>query len=312
MIFAELYEGQGLGNQLFVYVATRAIAKTLGQKFGIKHPERFKAPKLLNLDWGDPVPDDLEYSVHNEYLHGQNSLISNPETSLYLTDKRVFSLTGNIKLEGAYESEGYFYQYLENINDWVQVNEEYEHQDTCSDDLCILNFRGGVRNNSSFSPSRCYWDNAIKRMIEYNSNMKFIVITDDPDSAKQMFPEFECYHRNVETEKQNPTDSWVGMWDYVALKNCKNIICSTTTFACFPLWANKNLKMCISPKYNFCLNTSNGWWCRGSSIFSYVTYYMDRIGNLMTPKECREEWKQFYLENNIYTKEDLDNNYEWY
>lgn len=311
MIFTELYNGQGLGNQLFVYVATRAIAKKLGQKFGVKNYYNFKAPKLFDLDWGENVLDDLSYIIHNEYLHGQNSPISNHLTSLFLTDKSVFSLKGNVKLEGSFESEGYFHEYLDDIKEWLKVKEEYEHQDTIDDDLCILNFRGGVRNNSPMSPPRSYWDNAIRRMIEYNPSMKFIVVTDDVKSAKEMLPEFECYHHDIETQNQNPTDSWVGMWDYVALKNCKNIICSTTTFACFPLWTNKNLKMCISPKYNFCMNSSNGWWCRGSSIFSYVTYYMDRFGNLMRPEDCKKEWKEFYLNHNLFTKEDLDNNYEW-
>ena len=41
MIFTEIYKGQGLGNQLFVYVATRAIAKKLNQPFGIKNPQIF-------------------------------------------------------------------------------------------------------------------------------------------------------------------------------------------------------------------------------------------------------------------------------
>lgn len=311
MIFCEFYQGQGIGNQLFVYVSTRAIAKKLGQKFGIKNLQNFKAPKLFNLDFGEEVPKDLEYVVHNEYNHGKNSSISNVFTPLLLTDKSVFSLTGNVKLEGCYESEGYFHEYLDEIQDWLKVNPDYEHQDTADDDLCIINYRGGVRKYSEVSPPRSYWDNAIIRMIEYNPNMKFIVVTDDPVSAREMFPEFECYHIHVETENQNPTDSWVGMWDYVALKNCKNIICSTTTFACFPLWTNKNLKMCISPKYNFCLNSSNGYWCRGSSIFSYVTYYMDRQGNLTSTNECKKEWKEFYLKNNIYSQEDLQNNYEW-
>lgn len=314
MLFTEFYQGQGLGNQLFVYVATRSIAKKLGQPFGIKHPENFKAPKLFDLDWGEVIPNDLEYIVHNEYLHGQNAPINDPLKVLYLTDNSVFNYTnGNVKLEGCWQSEGYFHQDLDNLSDWLKVREEYEHNDTTADDLCIINVRigGDVNKDSHIIPTRAYWNNAIKRMVEFNSNMKFIVVADDPIAAKEILPEFECYHMNVETEKQSQTDSWVGMWDYVALKNCKHIICCTTTFASFPLWTNKNLKYCIAPKYNFCMNHSDGYWCRGSSIYSYVTYYMDNNGNMTSPDDCKKEWKEYYLKNNIYTKEELDNNYEW-
>ncbi len=315
MIFTELYKGQGLGNQLFVYVATRAIATKLGHKFGIKNPGTFKAPNLFNIDWGDPIPD--EYTIHNEYLHGSTSPLSTPQQILYLTDKSVFDLTGNVKLEGCYESEGYFHEYVDQFNDWLQINPEYEHNDTADDDLCVLNLRGGELRTSHVYPTRSYWDNGIKRMLEYNPNMKFIVVTDDVVAAKATLPEFECYHKDIETENQKAPfgspqgDSWVGNWDYVAIKNCKNIICSTTTFACFPLWTNKNLQKCISPKYNSCMNHSQGWWCRGSSIFNYVTDYMDSEGNLMSPKECKKEWRDFYLKNNIYSPQDLENNYEW-
>lgn len=311
IIFAELYEGQGLGNQLFSYVSTRAIANKLNKRFGVKHPEKFKAPKLFNLDWGDKIPDNLEYSVHNEYLHGANSIIADPQTPIYLTDNSVFNLKGNIKLEGCFISEGYFHNEIDNLHEWLKINEEYEHNDTNDDDLCIINLRGGDQRNSHVYPSRSYWDNGIARMIEFNPDMKFIVVTDDPDAAKEILPEFECYHRDLENDRKHPYDSLVGMWDYVALKNCKNIICCTTTFACFPLWTNKNLKRCISPKYNGCMNHSDGWWCRGSSIFSYVNYYMDKEGNLMTPDDCKKEWKEYYLKNNLFTKEELDNNYEW-
>ena len=315
MIFTEIYKGQGLGNQLFVYVSTRAIAKKLNQPFGIKNPQNFKAPNLFNLDWGGKIPED--YTIHQEYIHGLESPLSNPHQVITLTDKSVFNLTGNVKLEGCYISEAYFHESLNDLHDWIKVNPEYEHEDTSDDDLCILNVRGGEMRDTHVYAPRSYWDNAIQRMIEFNSNMKFIVITDDVAAAKDILPEFECYHRDVETQNQKAPlghpqgDSWVGNWDYVAIKNCKNIICSTTTFACFPLWTNRNLKKCIAPKYNTCMNHSDGWWCRGDNIFSYVTDYMDSSGNLMSPKECKIEWKEYYLKNNIYSQKDLENNYEF-
>ena len=107
MIFSELHPGQGLGNQLFVYVSTRAIAKKLGHDFAIKNSHNLKAPRLLDLDWGGDIPE--EYSVHNEYTHGLGSPLNTPQQNISLTDKSVFNVKGDTELVGMYLSEGYFH-----------------------------------------------------------------------------------------------------------------------------------------------------------------------------------------------------------
>ena len=43
MIGTEFLDGQGLGNQLFCYVSTRAIATDAGVEFGFVHPEKLGA-----------------------------------------------------------------------------------------------------------------------------------------------------------------------------------------------------------------------------------------------------------------------------
>ena len=134
--------------------------------------------------------------VSNCYLkkqsYGSKSPLSNPHQVLGLTDKSVFDLDGSVKLEGCYISEGYFHECLDELHDWLKVNQEYEHDDTSDDDLCILNLRGGEMRNTHVYAPRLYWDNAIQRMLEFNSNMKFIVVTDDMDAANDILPEFEC------------------------------------------------------------------------------------------------------------------------
>src|SRR5580698_3840869 len=55
MIVTELYNGQGLGNQLWCYVVTRVIALDKGYDFGIMSPEKFKAARFMKLDFGKPV-----------------------------------------------------------------------------------------------------------------------------------------------------------------------------------------------------------------------------------------------------------------
>lgn len=55
MILTEIYNGQGLGNQLACYVTTRVVAKDKGYDFGIKSPEKFKCLDFMDLDFGLPV-----------------------------------------------------------------------------------------------------------------------------------------------------------------------------------------------------------------------------------------------------------------
>lgn len=46
MIVIEFYEGQGLGNQLWVYCSARSIASRLGVPFILKNHQRFKAKEF--------------------------------------------------------------------------------------------------------------------------------------------------------------------------------------------------------------------------------------------------------------------------
>lgn len=55
MIVTELYDGQGLGNQLWSYVVTRVLALDRGFEFGIINPEKFKGSSFLSLDFGKQV-----------------------------------------------------------------------------------------------------------------------------------------------------------------------------------------------------------------------------------------------------------------
>jgi len=55
MIVNELYNGSGLGNQLWRYTVTRVIALNNGYEFGIMNSHKFKAPNIMNLDFGKEV-----------------------------------------------------------------------------------------------------------------------------------------------------------------------------------------------------------------------------------------------------------------
>lgn len=292
MLATEFLHGQGLGNQLFCYVTTRMLAHKLGYDFGIIGLENAgdsrvneKGFYFMDLDYGKEVPDNLVR--YDEYRHGLHTDVR-LKTDIRLTDKNLLTIPDNTILYGVMQSEEYFRDRLDLVKDWLKVKEEYEHMDTNGKNICILNFRGGdiIGNPGCWLP-KSYWTKAIDAMTKYNPEMEFAIVTDDVKAANAMLPEYPAYHEDV-------------AWDYVALKNARNVICSTSTFACFPLWTSETLKYCIAPKYWFHHNLSQGWWSLGCSIYSYVSHYMDREGKLFTPEECMIEWEEYKKTSNIY------------
>lgn len=292
MLATEFIRGQGLGNQLFCYVTTRMLANKLGYDFGISGLANAGDSRVnkngfyfMDLDYGKEVPDDLVR--YDEYRHGLHT-DAYLKTDIRLTDKKLLEISDNTIIYGVMQSEEYFGNRLDLVKNWLKVKEEYEHMDTNGKNICILNFRGGdiIGNPGCWLP-RSYWTKAIDAMLRYNPKMEFAIVTDDVAAANAMLPEYPAYHDDI-------------AWDYVAIKNARNVICSTSTFACFPLWTSETLEYCIAPKYWFHHNLSQGWWSLGCSIYSYVSHYIDRDGNLFTPEECVVEWEEYKTKSNIY------------
>ncbi len=268
------------------------LAHRLGYDFGIgglRNAGDSRVNKkgfyFMDLDYGKEIPEGLVR--YDEYRH---ALWTDAQlrTDIRLTDKKLLSISDNTIIYGNLQSEEYFGNRLDLVKSWLRVKKEYEHMDTNGKNICVMNFRGGdMVGNAGGFVSRKYWDNAIQRMLEYNPSMEFCIVTDDVETANQMLPEYPAYHVDV-------------AWDYVAIKNARNVICTTSTFSCFPLWTSETLEYCIAPKYWFHHNLSQGWWSLGCSIYSYPTYYMDREGKLFTPEECKVEWEEYKKQSNIY------------
>ncbi len=292
MIVTELYKGQGLGNQLFCYITTRVIGKDNGYKFGIDHPERFKGLDFFNLDFGEKVlggkgpeggpPIELPQGIYNYY---REKRVDHPVhmSDIRQYDSELINILDNTKIDGLMQDEKYFSHRKEEIREWLKIKPEFECTDFASDDICIINFRGGdyVRNTKLFLP-QSYWDNAVQNMRKINSNFKFVVITDDEKTAKRFFPDFEVHHFSIAK-------------DYAVLKNAHYLIMSNSSFAWFPAWLSTNLKYCIAPKYWAAFNFSDGFWSMTSNLTSDWVY-QDREGKLFDNSSCRKELDK-YIEN---------------
>jgi hypothetical protein len=293
MIINELYNGSGLGNQLWRYAVTRVIALNNGYEFGIMSPHKFKAGRILNLDFGEEVvggagpeggpPTTLPEGIERYY---QEKSLMHPvyKCDCRLYDSDLANIPDNTKIEGNMESEKYLEGRKDVVREWLKINEDKQIYNFKKDDICILAFRGGeYRGISDLFLPAAYWRNAMKIMTQINPNMQFKVITDDVGTAKGMFPEVPAYHFNAEA-------------DWVLVRNAKNIIMSNSSFAWIPTWINDEIINVIAPKYWGKHNVSDGFWAQGDSL-TKEWEYLDRDGSLFTYDECKKEKDQYELDN---------------
>jgi hypothetical protein len=291
----EMYHGQGLGNQLFCYVTTRCIATDKNVEFGLKGLENLgdrryndKGLYFMNLYLGEPV-DELK--ITNQYTEKELRIKTNVShhdstigCDIRLFDNDLISVPDNTKLDGIMQSEDYFYHRKEEIKQWLKVKPEHDCYDYSDDDICVINFRD-YRGSDELYLQREYWVNAINHMLSINPEMKFLVITESPEAAKEMLPELadNTYHFDIAK-------------DYSIIKNAKWLILSNSSFAFFPAWTSETVKMIIAPKYWARHNVSNGYWACGYNLYK-DWFYMDRQGILFSYDECKRELNMI-IQNN--------------
>lgn len=287
MISTELYNGQGLGNQLFAYVMTRVIALDNGYDFGIIHPEKFKGSSFLNLDFGKKInggaipyeggipislPDGITNYFREERLNHSNG------TDIRDYDWKIKNIKDNTKIDGLFQGEDYFSHRKDEIRKWLSVNEI-----VLDSNICVINFRGGeyVGGNELFLDIS-YWKNSIEYLKNKVPNIKFKIVTDDVKNAKKFFPQYDVSHD-------------IGN-DYKMIQSANYLILSNSSFALFPAWLNQNAKIIIAPKYWARHNVSCGYWALSYNIMN-GWLYMNKNGEISDSETCKNEKTEYMSKN---------------
>ena len=249
MIIGILHKGSGLGDQLFSYIATRVRAADLGVDFGFVGKAFFKGVDFMKLDWGKDV--DLKY--HVEYPAGK--VVIDDEHKLYVLDKPYYDPEFNFIEDGTvidgYGAQDERYWNGWSIRSWLEVKPL-----EMSDNVCVINFRGGefVTVPQLFL-SKSYWDAAIAKMREEYLDIEFEVHTDDPVLAKQFFSDFECIKD-------------IGL-NWRSVRYAKHLILSNSAFGIIPALIGE-AKEVIAPRYWARRNTQE--WSLPSNYYSKFTY----------------------------------------
>jgi hypothetical protein len=316
MIVTELYNGQGLGNQIWNIVALKIIANKFNYSYGVNSLKGFKGDRFLkNIDFGVNVtsgtspeggpPILLPKGINHYYKEPTiryPSYMGGEDCSpvdLYFWNE----LKDNTKIDGIFQKISYIEESKKEISEWLKP--ESIINDYCDDDICVINFRGNdYLHTTAWLPPE-YYSYAINKMLKINKKMKFVIVTDDPHNARKSIPVgdivgvfFELPQDSSQIKQEKIA------LDYSIIYNAVNIILSASTFCFWPAWTNKIAKNIIAPKYWFDYKISNGWWRPDSSIVE-DWIYIDNNGNSFSGLHCKKEYSiyknnnSFYLERGI-------------
>lgn len=296
MIVTELYNGQGLGNQLWSYVVTRTLALDKGVDFGIMGSEKFKGKAFLNLDFGKPVqggsgpeggpPIILPDSISHYYVE-KDTWYQKYGCDIRDYDPALLSIKDNTKIEGYFQSEKFILHRRSEIRDWLSVSAVYDCYDFSNDNTCILNIRGGeYKLNRDLILSKKYWLDAISNMQRIKNDMDFVIITDDVKYSQKLFPQYPSFHFSIGK-------------DYAIVKNAKYLILANSSFSFFPAWTSETVKYIIAPKYWARHNVSNGFWACAFNLYR-DWMWQDREGALFTFDKCEDEYARYKHDHKVY------------
>lgn len=257
MIAGILSPGNGLGNMLHRYIATRIKALELGVDFSIINWEGFKGKSFMNLDMG--LKEDLPYFVEEDtgkIVSFVVGLENWEEWNKNVYDPDWNFIKDNTIIDGNFEDERYFENHLKEIDKWLNVNPDLLVDFYDQDRVCIIGFRGGEYYTvPELGLPKEYYDRAIEMMLEINPNMHFEVHTDDPVLAKQFFPDYEIVNDVAE--------------NWTAVRVAKYSIIANSSFYVLPRLLNGGIT--IAPRYWNRYNTKKWEYPQGYyKEFKYI------------------------------------------
>ncbi len=306
MLAASIHQHAGLGNQIWRYVCCRVFAENLGYEWGVSHPG-WRGP-FLNMDWGKEVKLNVEqdsdfipttglenyYKEHWEFVKATMGEVGTP-------DKNFTTLKDNTYINGVFQRMSYIEKHRDKICSWLTYDDKVT--DYSSDNICVIQLRGGdyTTGHSMLSPE--YYHNAMRRMKENNPNIEFVIVTDDIGTAQRYIPGVPIVGSAISKEKDQYQGniSWykypggpVGI-DYSILNTAKYAIISASTFSFWPVWTNKELLNAIAPMYWFDWPRSDGWWRMQDSIVNDERWlWLHRNGDLYRSDTCIKLRQEYY------------------
>jgi hypothetical protein len=268
-----VYFNGRLGNQLFQYIFCRIAA--------FKNNCNFYIPKTK--EEGINFYDYCRY-IFGIYLELPRDL-SNPHfwigenifdidfgsndnfMNKILLEPPINDITDGTFLNGFFQSDSYMIEYENEIkNNWLKIKDDLKNKSIPLlekyniNEYCYIHFRGGdYKSIDKYYLPKSYYQEAILKIKELQPKIKFLVITDDLDESKKMFPEFESVSNSMEE-------------DFYLLTKSKYLIIPNSSFSWWAAWLNQNEPITIAPDRWFNYNSGDNFDPIGikSSKFTYI------------------------------------------
>jgi len=289
MLLISFKYGQGLGNQLWILFTALSLSSTNKKKLVIENYKYFVGRDFITLKnilifENKNTLKNFNYVEYFEPLFFEKKL----KSYISLFDKNIFNLdfSKNIKLNGLFQSEKY-----------IQIQKEYilknhvtfsSYKKNIDKNICVINVRGGeYKRHKQLILPMSYWLNAISIMKQKVSNIKFIVVTDDGNYAKKLFPEYPIISHSIAE-------------CFSVLQMAQYLILSNSSFSFFPIFFSQIKNPIIIAPYLWArFYNKEDLWCSPVNFYSGWTWINQR-GQIISNKRCLESVKntnEYFLKN---------------
>lgn len=273
MITVEM--GGRIGNHLWQYAVGRTVAEHKGFDFYV--------PKHFQL--GEDLFANTSTGINHADIRKTYRVCDRPNFRALCGywqkyDPTVWDVEDYSELRSiGWETEKYIINNKSNIQKWYTLktpNTNLYSGLQLDEDVCIINFRGeDFKNLPDVYVHPSFYYNSINHMKSINPNMKFIVITNDVEEGKLLFPGYPVYHFGIND-------------DFYVVNNAKYLIIANSSFSWWAAWLNNKSRFTIAPKYWHRFNANNGWWAP-IDIVTNGWFYVDRLGKLFSSNQCSFE-----------------------
>jgi hypothetical protein len=212
-----------LGNHMFQYALCRLIAEKRGYKFFIPGGNYLKEcfPEINLGSTNGVIKYTFKDSPNQRY---------NPS---------IFNVKDFTHLHGYFQSEKYFEGHEDLVKSWFKVELDKMTKSVLEkypvDKYCYVHIRGGDNksgNNNWLIPKEFYLK-SFNKIKENNKDISFVIVTDDEDFSKEMFPDIDVISNDI-------------MSDFKCLYYSEYCILSASTFSWWAAWLSDK-KISIAP-----------------------------------------------------------------
>jgi hypothetical protein len=286
MIIVPIYPGQGLGNQLWVYAAGRAIAEETGRAFRVDGFANFKGADFLDLVSDTPSSGKLAGPASDpvSVFHERQFYDAELNTVCSGFDDGVARAPGNLRLEGLFQDERYFFGKPERLAQYIRPRPELAAAYPVEPNVCVLNIRGGeYKNHPSLLLKKSYWQNAMANMVERSAVERFVIVTDDAAYAARLFPELPVVSNSIAA-------------CFMTVLNAHHVILSNSSFGYFPTKLGQK-KTVIAPMHWSRPDNRLDRWASPANLYADWLWQSGdgRLYDFADLVGRRDECEQYYL-----------------